>query len=50
MGNETELMCKVAKVGVISVAMDFSALNLQFYSGGVYSNPKCSQVDLDHGK
>lgn len=49
-GDEEQLMAAIATIGPISVAIDSSHESFQFYSGGVYYEPKChrSADQLDH--
>lgn len=35
--------------GSVSVAIDASSDDFQFYGGGLYEEAGCSQTDLDHG-
>jgi len=47
-GNE-DLMCSmIYNKGVTTVSIDASGIAFQLYSGGVYSNTKCSTTQLDH--
>ena len=48
-GSEPLLVDAVASVGPISVSIDASQPSFRLYSGGVYSEPACSSIWLDHG-
>ncbi|XP_078054312.1 cathepsin L2-like [Mustelus asterias] len=48
-GNEVELAEAVATIGPISVAIDAKQLSFQFYRSGVYYEPKCNNVEPNHG-
>lgn len=48
-GDEKALQSAVATAGPISVGIDASQLSFQFYSDGIYYEPECDSVNLDHG-
>ncbi|KAF7494212.1 Digestive cysteine proteinase 3 [Sarcoptes scabiei] len=47
--SEKALQRATAKVGPISVAIDASSQDFQLYKSGIYNEPDCSPIDLDHG-
>ena len=47
-GSESSLQKAVAFGGPVSVTIDASHLSFQLYSKGVYNEPSCSSVELDH--
>jgi len=48
-GDEDALMKAIATVGPVSVAIDASHPSFQMYRSGVYVEPRCSSMRLDHG-
>ncbi|XP_039898116.1 procathepsin L-like [Simochromis diagramma] len=48
-GDEDALKEAVATIGPVSVAIDASQMSFQFYESGVYNEPQCSSLQLDHG-
>merc|ERR1739848_335202 len=48
-GKEDDLRKAVASVGPVSVAIDASQRSFHFYKKGVYYEPDCSSIRLDHG-
>ncbi len=48
-GSERSLQAAVAHFGPISVAIDASQPSFQLYKSGLYNEPECSSVHLDHG-
>ncbi|XP_012940521.2 cathepsin L1 [Aplysia californica] len=48
-GSEEALAQAVAEIGPISVAMDAGHESFQHYRTGIYKEPRCSSIKLDHG-
>ena len=48
MGNETALAWAVATVGPIAVSIHADMPTLRHYKSGVYYNPHCDKIHLDH--
>lgn len=46
--NEKALQEAIATVGPIAVGIDASHKSFQFYSSGIYREPKCNPDDIDH--
>ena len=49
-GNEDNLMSAIATIGPITVAIDASHRSFQFYSSGIYFEPRCDKEELSHCK
>lgn len=47
-GNENALTDAIAKAGPVSIAMDVSDRQFQFYRGGIYSANSCSRYRTNH--
>jgi cathepsin L len=48
-GDEVKLKEAVSSVGPVSVAIDAGQGSFQFYKQGVYVEPLCSSIELNHG-
>lgn len=48
-GDEEALKAAIATAGPVSIAIDASQESFQFYSKGIYVEPRCSSEELDHG-
>ena len=47
--DEDDLAAKCSQYGPVCVAIDASHFSFQLYSGGIYDEPACSSMNLDHG-
>ena len=48
-GSESDLTSASGMIGPISVAIDASHRSFRYYHSGVYYEPECSSIRLDHG-
>merc|ERR1719361_2383010 len=47
--SERHLKAALANEGPVAVAIDAAHRSFQFYSSGIYYEPECSSMQLDHG-
>jgi len=47
-GSENDLADKIAQYGVVAMAIDASLYSFQLYHSGIFDDPKCSSMDLNH--
>ena len=47
-GDENALINAIATIGPIALAIDASSSTFAFYSSGIYSDPNCSTIELNH--
>lgn len=47
-GSEDELMKAVATVGPVAAGIQASWLSMQFYQKGIYFEPNCDSLKVDH--
>ena len=47
-GSESGLLDAVGNVGPVAVNIDASKRSFKFYSSGIYNEPHCSSLNLDH--
>lgn len=48
-GSESHLRHAIATQGPVAVAIDAAHRSFQFYNEGIYYEPECSSMQLDHG-
>lgn len=46
--DENDLAEKIANLGPASIAIDASLYSFMMYQSGIYDDPKCSSMNLDH--
>jgi cathepsin L len=47
-GDEDDLAAKVVGYGPVAGAVDSSPVSFQLYEGGIYDDPTCSSINLNH--
>ena len=47
-GNEDDLAAKCEQYGPVAIAIDSSKMSFNFYSGGIYDEPRCRNDYMDH--